>query len=116
MLDDLDEIHFTMKKARQVIRDMARGLATDRCIMTLLLLVVIAIVVLVVLKILHIPKKNSVKLPGPTVSARGRMHAPQAMASSARLPSLSVCVPGAEADALGQRLRGPALVSYPLFV
>lgn len=72
VLDDLDEIHFTMKKARQVIRDMARGLATDRCIMTLLLLVVIAIVVLVVLKILKIPKKDSIKLPGPTVSsARG---------------------------------------------
>lgn len=31
VIDDLDEIHFTMKKASQVIRDMTRGMATDRC-------------------------------------------------------------------------------------
>ena len=30
VIDDLEEIHFSMKKARQVIRDMARGLATDK--------------------------------------------------------------------------------------
>lgn len=54
VLDDLDEIHFTQKKARQVIRDMTRGLATDKCIMALLLLVAIAIVVVIVLKILKV--------------------------------------------------------------
>lgn len=48
--DDLDEIHFSMRKARQVLRDMARGLATDRCIMAFLLLVVIGIVVVIALK------------------------------------------------------------------
>lgn len=48
---DLDEIHFSMKKAREVIRDLARGLATDRCIMFFLLLVVLGIVAIVVLKI-----------------------------------------------------------------
>lgn len=48
---DLDEIHFSMKKARQVIRDLARGLATDKCIMFFLLLVVIGIVIIVILKI-----------------------------------------------------------------
>lgn len=30
VLDDLEQIHFTMKKASQVLRDMARGIATDR--------------------------------------------------------------------------------------
>ena len=30
VLDDLEEIRFTMKKATQVIRDMTRGMATDR--------------------------------------------------------------------------------------
>lgn len=30
VMDDLDEIHFTMKKASQVLRDMTRGIATDR--------------------------------------------------------------------------------------
>ena len=40
--DDLDEIHFTMRKARQVLRDMARGLATDKCILFFLALIVAA--------------------------------------------------------------------------
>lgn len=31
VLDTLDEIHFSMKKAGQVIRDITRGVATDRC-------------------------------------------------------------------------------------
>lgn len=30
VIDDLDEIHFTMKKARQVLRDMTRSLMTDK--------------------------------------------------------------------------------------
>lgn len=63
VIDDLDEIHFTMKKARQVIRDMARGLATDKCIMLLLLLVVLGIVAIIVLRIL---KVKGVIIPGPS--------------------------------------------------
>lgn len=31
-LDNLDEIHFTLKKAKQVIRDITRGIATDKCV------------------------------------------------------------------------------------
>ena len=31
VLDDLEQIHFSMKKANQVLRDMTRGIATDRC-------------------------------------------------------------------------------------
>lgn len=30
VLNDLDEIHFTMKKASKVIRDLTRGIATDK--------------------------------------------------------------------------------------
>ena len=48
---DLDDIHFSMRKARQVIRDIARGLATDKCIMFFLLLVVVGILVIVILKV-----------------------------------------------------------------
>lgn len=49
--NDLDDIHFSMTKAKQVLRDMARGLATDKCIMAILLLVVLAIVAVIILKI-----------------------------------------------------------------
>ena len=30
VLDDLEQIHFSMKKANQVLRDMTRSIATDR--------------------------------------------------------------------------------------
>ncbi len=30
VLNDLEQIHFSMKKANQVLRDMTRGIATDR--------------------------------------------------------------------------------------
>ena len=56
--NDLDEIHFSMQKAKQVIRDIARGLATDKCIMFFLLLVVIGIIVIVVLKITGVGNVN----------------------------------------------------------
>lgn len=52
VLDDLDEIHFTMKKARQIMQDMARSMATDHCIMALLLLTVLGIVALIVVRVL----------------------------------------------------------------
>ena len=32
MLDSLDEIHFSLKKANQVIRDITRRIATDKCV------------------------------------------------------------------------------------
>ena len=31
-LDGLDEVHFTLQKAKQVIRDITRGIATDKCV------------------------------------------------------------------------------------
>jgi SNARE protein len=61
-MDDLDEIHFTMKKARQVIRDIARGIATDKCFMALLLLIVLGIVAIIVLNVVGV--NTAVSLPG----------------------------------------------------
>ena len=34
VLDSLDEIHFSLKKANQVIRDITRRIATDKCVLT----------------------------------------------------------------------------------
>lgn len=52
--NDLDDIHFSMQKAQQVLRDMARGLATDKCIMGVLLLVVLAILTVIILKVVGV--------------------------------------------------------------
>lgn len=51
---DLDEIHFSARKAREVIRDMAKNLAKDKCIMSFLLLVILAIVAVIIIKAAHI--------------------------------------------------------------
>ena len=39
IVDDLNEIEFTMKKAVKVIRDITKGMMTDKCIGVLLFLV-----------------------------------------------------------------------------
>ncbi len=33
VVDDLDQIQFSLKKARQVIRDITRGIATDKWVL-----------------------------------------------------------------------------------
>jgi SNARE protein len=50
IVDDLDEIHFSLKKSFGVLKDITRGLATDKCIMVLLFLVVVGVVVVIVMK------------------------------------------------------------------
>ncbi|GIL91658.1 hypothetical protein Vretimale_9586 [Volvox reticuliferus] len=58
IVNDLNEIEFTMKKASQIIRDITRGLLTDKCIAFLLLLVVLGVVAIIVLKIINPNKKK----------------------------------------------------------
>lgn len=51
VVDDLDEIHFSLKKSMDVIGDITRGLATDKCIMLLLFLIVVGVVTVIILKV-----------------------------------------------------------------
>ena len=48
IVDDLVEIHFSLKKSFGVLKDITRGLATDKCIMLLLFLVVVGVVVVII--------------------------------------------------------------------
>lgn len=50
VVDDLDEIHFSLKKSFGVLKDLTRGLATDKCIMLLLFLVVAGVLTVIILK------------------------------------------------------------------
>ncbi|KAA6420337.1 MAG: putative plant SNARE 11-like, partial [Trebouxia sp. A1-2] len=59
VVDDLDQIHFSMKKAQKIIRDITRGIATDKAIMGFIMLLLMGVVVIIVLKIAHIPKSTS---------------------------------------------------------
>jgi len=60
VVDDLDEIHFSLKKSFKVIRDLTRGLATDKCILTLLFLVVAGVVAIIVVKIMGVDENDQV--------------------------------------------------------
>jgi len=51
IVDDLDEIHFSLKKSFGVLKDITRGLATDKCIMFLLFLVCAGVLTVIVLKV-----------------------------------------------------------------
>eukprot|EP00959_Pyramimonas_sp_CCMP1952_P428149 8967129-Pyramimonas_sp.AAC.2 len=50
IVDDLDQIHFSLKKAKRLVRDIARGLATDKCIMAFLGLIAIGVLTIFLLK------------------------------------------------------------------
>ncbi|DBB15041.1 hypothetical protein WJX82_006539 [Trebouxia sp. C0006] len=65
VVDDLDQIHFSMKKAQKIIRDITRGIATDKAIMGFIMLLLLGVVVIIVLKIAHIPKSTSTASPPP---------------------------------------------------
>lgn len=59
IVDDLNEMEFTMKKASRVIRDISRGLLTDKCISFLLLLVIFGVIAIVIVKVIN-PNKDSI--------------------------------------------------------
>ena len=60
VVDDLDEIHFSLKKSFKVIRDLTRGLATDKCILALLFLVVAGVVAIIAVKIAGFDENDEV--------------------------------------------------------
>ena len=51
VVNDLDEIHFSMKKAKKLIGDITRSMATDKCILGVVFLIVAGIVAVIVMKI-----------------------------------------------------------------
>eukprot|EP00210_Caulerpa_lentillifera_P003278 g3129.t1 len=63
VVDDLDDIEFTMKKARKVIADLTRGILTDKFIRLILFLIVIAAVAVIVLTIMKDDEGSSLPKP-----------------------------------------------------
>eukprot|EP00879_Flechtneria_rotunda_P007130 GHRR01007482.1.p1 GENE.GHRR01007482.1~~GHRR01007482.1.p1 ORF type:complete len:286 (+),score=109.54 GHRR01007482.1:322-1179(+) len=60
IVDDLNEIEFTMKKATKIIADIGKGIMTDRCIMFLLFLVVCGVIALVIVKVVK-PNQKAIQ-------------------------------------------------------
>lgn len=58
VVDGLNEIEFNMKKATKVIRDITRGMLTDKCIMFLMFCVAAGVTALIIIKIIKPNKKS----------------------------------------------------------
>jgi len=72
VINELDSIHFSIKKASQLVKEIGRQVATDRCIMAMLFLIVAGVIAVIVVKIVNPHNKDIPNIPGlaPPVSRR----------------------------------------------
>ncbi|CAL5432450.1 unnamed protein product [Camellia sinensis] len=50
IVNELDSIHFSIKKASKLVKEIGRQVATDKCIMALLFLIVLGVVTIIIVK------------------------------------------------------------------
>ncbi|URD77889.1 putative plant SNARE [Musa troglodytarum] len=64
IVNELDTIHFSIKKASQLVKEIGRQVATDKCIMFFLFLIVCGVIAIIIVKIVHPNNKNIRDIPG----------------------------------------------------
>ncbi|KAI4315183.1 hypothetical protein L6164_028022 [Bauhinia variegata] len=64
IVNELDSIHFSLKKASQLVKELGRQVATDKCIMALLVLIVIGVIAIIIVKLVHPNNKDIRDIPG----------------------------------------------------
>lgn len=72
VVNELDSIHFSLKKASKLVKEIGRQVATDKCIMALLFLIVAGVIAVIIVKIVNPHNKDIPNIPGlaPPVSRR----------------------------------------------
>ncbi|KAF3332262.1 putative plant SNARE 11 isoform X1 [Carex littledalei] len=72
VVNELDSIHFSIKKASKLVKEIGRQVATDKCIMALLCLIVIGVIAIIIVKIVNPHNKDIAGIPGlaPPVNRR----------------------------------------------
>ncbi|KAK9161839.1 hypothetical protein Syun_008180 [Stephania yunnanensis] len=79
IVNDLDTIQFSIKKASQLVKEIGRQVATDKCIMLFLLLIVCGVIAIIVVKIVNPSNKNIRDIPGlapPAPASRKLLYVP----------------------------------------
>ncbi|XP_047325589.1 novel plant SNARE 11-like [Impatiens glandulifera] len=72
IVNELDSIHFSLKKASKLVKEIGRQVATDRCIMAFLVLIVIGVIAIIIVKIVN-PNNTSIPdIPGLAPPAPSR--------------------------------------------
>ncbi|CAN4078117.1 unnamed protein product [Withania somnifera] len=72
VVNELDSIHFSIKKATQLVKELGRQVATDRCIMALLFLIVVGVIAIIIVKIVNPHNKDIRDIPGLAPPAPSR--------------------------------------------
>ncbi|GLT74677.1 hypothetical protein SLA2020_464620 [Shorea laevis] len=72
IVNELDTIQFSIKKASQLVKEIGRQVATDKCIMLFLFLIVCGVIAIIVVKIVNPNNKDIKDIPGlaPPVPSR----------------------------------------------
>ncbi|KAL8201051.1 hypothetical protein R6Q57_012390 [Mikania cordata] len=73
IVNELDSIHFSIKKASQLVKEIGRQVATDRCIMALLFLIVVGVLAIIIVKIVNPNNKDIRDIPGLAPPANRRL-------------------------------------------
>ncbi|KAJ4907061.1 putative plant SNARE 11 [Raphanus sativus] len=64
VVNELDSIHFSLKKASKLVKEIGRQVATDKCIMAFLFLIVIGVIAIIIVKIVNPNNKDIRDIPG----------------------------------------------------
>nr|XP_043608466.1 novel plant SNARE 13 [Erigeron canadensis] len=73
IVNELDTIQFSIKKASQLVKEIGRQVATDKCIMLFLFLIVCGVIAIIIVKIVNPHNKDIRDIPGlapPAPAAR----------------------------------------------
>ncbi|XP_057811955.1 novel plant SNARE 13 [Salvia miltiorrhiza] len=77
VVNELDTIQFSIKKASQLVKEIGRQVATDKCIMLFLFLIVCGVISIIVVKIVNPNNKSIRDIPGlapPAPTTRRLLH------------------------------------------
>lgn len=72
IVNELDSIHFSIKKASQLVKEIGRQVATDKCIMALLFLIVVGVIAVIIVKLVNPNNKAIRDIPGLAPPAMSR--------------------------------------------
>ncbi|XP_068636286.1 novel plant SNARE 11-like [Aristolochia californica] len=64
IVNELDSIHFSIKKASKLVKEIGRQVATDRCIMALLFIIVLGVISIIIVKLVNPNNKDIRDIPG----------------------------------------------------
>lgn len=72
IVNELDTVQFSIKKASQLVKEIGRQVATDKCIMLFLLLIVCGVIAIIIVKIVNPSNKDIRDIPGLAPPAPSR--------------------------------------------